>query len=219
MGDLILTTFDWVPEWPRGFVRDLRVRWALEEAGLPYRVESVPFEARDANHLAHQPFGQVPWLTDGDLSIFETGAILLHLGESSEKLLPADPRRRIEAIEWLFAALNSVEMASLPWALLNVIGEKAETPGRKFLDDFLEKRLRHMEPVLAQREWLAGAFSVADLLMADVLRLVDRLEGLAAYPACCAYVAHATARPAFTKAHADQMAHFAAADAHRAAKG
>src|SRR5579871_721041 len=87
MGELILTTFDWVPELPRGYVRDLRVRWALEEAGLPYRVESTSFRDRGAEHLAHQPFGQAPWLTDGELSIFETGAILLHLGDLSPKLL------------------------------------------------------------------------------------------------------------------------------------
>jgi glutathione S-transferase len=116
MPDLTLTTFDWVPPPPRGLVRDLRVRWALEEAGLPYRVASVPFSDRSATHLAHQPFGQVPWLTDGDLSIFESGAILLHLGERSAKLMPLDPRGRSEATKWLFAALNSVEMASLPWS-------------------------------------------------------------------------------------------------------
>ena len=84
MVDLILSTFDWVPETPRGYVRDLRARWALEEAGLPYRVESVPFRGRGAEHFLHQPFGQVPWLTDGDISIFESGAILLHLGERSD---------------------------------------------------------------------------------------------------------------------------------------
>src|ERR1700760_1025148 len=99
MGDLILTTFDWVPEMPRGYVRDLRVRWALEEAGLPYRVEGVPFRERKANHFAHQPFGQVPWLTDGDISIFESGAILLHLGELSGALLPTESRQRSEALE------------------------------------------------------------------------------------------------------------------------
>src|SRR5580698_2742518 len=104
MVDLILTTFDWVPEKPRGYVRDIRVRWALEEAGLSYRVASVPFRARTAEHFAHQPFGQVPWLTDGPLSIFESGAILLHLGQRSDALLPVDPRRRSEALEWLFAA-------------------------------------------------------------------------------------------------------------------
>jgi glutathione S-transferase len=212
MVDLILTTFDWVPEKPRGYVRDLRVRWALEEAGLPYRVKSTPFRARGAEHFAHQPFGQVPWLTDGDLSIFESGAILLHLGNRSDALLPSDPRSRIEAVEWLFAALNSVEMASLPWSILAFSGDAGDSPGWKRLDAFLKIRLQHLEPVLAEREWLAGTFSVADILMADVLRLVDRFDGLAGHPACRDYVARATARPSFVKAHADQMAHFAAAD-------
>ena len=182
MNELILTTYDWVPEPPRGYVRDLRVRWALEEAGLPYRVESVPFRARNAEHFSHQPFGQVPWLTDGDLSIFESGAILLHLGERSEALMPTDPLGRSEVKQWLF-------------------------------DGFLKThRLAHLEAALAGRKWLAGTFSVADILMADVLRLVDRFDGLEAYAACREYVARATARPSFVKAHADQLAHFAAAD-------
>ncbi|WP_421705310.1 glutathione S-transferase family protein [Alloalcanivorax xenomutans] len=209
MADLVLTTYDWVPELPRGYVRDLRARWAMEEAGLPYRVESVPFHDRGADHFSRQPFGQVPWLTDGDLSIFESGAILLHLGERSEALMSADPRARSEVIQWLFAALNSVEMASLPWFLFQFSGDKEQTPGRQYLDDFLASRLRHMEAVLAGREWLAGRFSIADILMADVLRLVDRFDGLTEHPACRDYVARATARPAFVKAHADQMAHFA----------
>ena len=209
---MILTTFDWVPETPRGYVRDLRVRWALEEAGLPYRVESVPFRARSAEHFSHQPFGQVPWLKDGDISIFESGAILLHLGERSHALMPADPKSRSEVRQWLFAALNSVEAASLPWSILVFSGVPAETPARKPFDEFVKARLTHMEPVLAGCEWLAGAFSVADILMADVLRLVDRFDGLAKHPACRDYVARATARPSFVKAHEDQMAHFAAAD-------
>ncbi|RXG91020.1 glutathione S-transferase family protein [Bradyrhizobium zhanjiangense] len=212
MADLTLTTFDWVPEMPRGFVRDLRVRWALEEAALPYRVASVPFDDRGPAHLAHQPFGQVPWLTDGDLSIFESGAILLHLGERSDKLMPSDPRGRVEATKWVFAALNSVEMASLPWAMLKFMGKADDTPAWKFLDGFLEVRLKHLELVLARREWLAGSFSVADILMSDVLRPVDRFDGLTEHPACRDYVARAIARPAFAKAHADQMAHFASAD-------
>ncbi len=213
MTDLILTTFDWVPETPRGFVRDIRVRWALEEAGLPDRVNSVPFRDRGAEHFSHQPFGQVPWLTDGDISIFESGAILLHLAECSDALMPTDPRGRTEVLEWLFAALNSVEMASLPWALLIFTGESRDTSAWKFFDEFLKKsRLGHLEPVLAGREWLTATFSVADILMADALRLVDRFDGLAEYPACRDYVARATARPSFVKAHADQMAHFAAAD-------
>ena len=213
MSGFVLVTDDRVPPPPRGFVRDLRVRWALEEAGLPYRVQGVPFRPRDADHFAHQPFGQVPWLVDGDQSIFETGAIALHLGERSHALLPADPHRRSEAVQWLFAALNSVEMASLPWSLLIFAGAARDTPEWKMFDDFLmTHRLPHLERVLAGREWLAGAFSVADIFMADVLRLVDRFDGLEAFPACRDYVARATARPAFVKAHADQLAHFAAAD-------
>ncbi len=212
MADLVLTTFDWVPETPRGYVRDLRLRWALEEAGLPYRVDSTPFRERKPAHFDHQPFGQVPWLTDGDLSIFESGAILHHLGMRSERVLPTDPYGRNEAIKWLFAALNSVEAASLPWSIFVFSGLTGDTPGWKRLDEFLESRLQHLEPVLAAREWLAGDFSVADIAMADVLRLVDRFDRLENHPACRAYVARATTRPAFVRAHADQMAHFSAAD-------
>ena len=212
MPDLILTTFDWVPEFPRGYVRDIRVRWALEEAGLSYRVQGVPFDARGAEHFSHQPFGQVPWLTDGDLSIFESGAILLHLGERSDRLMPADPEGRSRVIECLFAALNSVEMATLPWSIFMFSGDTERTPRRQSLDKFLESRLQHLDSVLDGREWLAERFSVADILMADVLRLVHRFDGLAEHPSCRDYVARATSRPSFVKAYADQMAHFAAAD-------
>ncbi len=211
MSNLTLTTYDWVPDMPRGYVRDLRVRWALEEAGLPYRVESTSFRQRGADHFAHQPFGQVPWLTDGDVSIFESGAILLHLGERSDALMPADVRGRSGAKEWLFAALNSVEAASLPWSILVFAGDAATAARRQF-DDFLNGRLARMETILAEREWLAGPFSLADIAMADVLRLVDRFDGLADYPACHAYVARATARPAFQKAFTDQLSHFAQYD-------
>jgi glutathione S-transferase len=214
MSELILTTYDWVPEPPRGYVRDLRVRWALEEAGLAYRVESTPFRDRGPDHFAAQPFGQVPWLTDGDLTIFESGAILLHLGEKSPALMPTDPRGRAEVMEWVIAALNSVDLPSQPWALFRFMGYPGESPEAKFVEDFLKARLERMEAVLANREWLvAGRFTVADLLMADVLRQVDRFDGLAKYPACRAYVARTTARPGFLKAYDDQMAHFAVADA------
>lgn len=208
MAELVLTTYDWVPEPPRGFVRDIRVRWALEEAELPYRVETTPFHDRGAEHFSQHPFGQTPWLTDGDHTIFESGAILLYLAERSEALMPADPRGRSEVQQWVFAALNSVEMVSVCWSVFMFSGFNDESPGWKFLDGFMEARLRQMEPVLAAREWLIGRFSIADILMADVLRLVDRFGRLAAYPACRAYVARAIARPAFAKAHAEQMAHF-----------
>lgn len=212
MAELIITTFDWVPEFPRGYVRDIRVRWALEEAELRYGVKSVPFRDRNADHFAHQPFGQVPWLSDGEVSLFESGAILLYLGERSEALMPVDARSRADVQEWLFAALNSVEMASLPWFIFKFSGDTAESQGRKQIDAFLGARLQHMESVLARREWLSRSFSIADIAMADVLRLVHRFDGLAQHPACRDYVGRATARPGFMKAHADQLAHFAAAD-------
>lgn len=201
-----------MPDLPRGFVRDLRVRWALEEAGLPYQVESTPFREKSADHFSHQPFGQVPWLTDGEVTIFESGAILLYLAERSAALMPADPAARLEATNWVFAALNSVEAAALPWALYHFAGDEERTPGRKLLDDFLQARVTHMEKTLTGGGWLPGGFSIADILMADVLRLVDRFDGLAAFPVCRAYLARATARPAFVKAYTDQLAHFAAAD-------
>ena len=212
MGELVLTTFDWVPEPPRGYVRDLRIRWALEEATLPYRVASTPFRERGDAHLVHQPFAQVPWLTDGDLSIFESGAILLHLGQRSERLLPQATEPRAAVVEWLFAALNSVEMASMPWSMFVFAGER-DGAAYKRAADFLRLRLDRLEPVLARQDWLAGSFSIADILMADVLRLVHRFDGLSQHAACRDYVERATARPAFVKARADQLAYFAAADA------
>jgi glutathione S-transferase len=138
----------------------------------------------------------------------------LHLGEKSPALIPTDTRGRAEVLEWVIAALNSVDLPSQPWALFRFMGYPGEAPEAKFVDDFLKARLERMEAVLAGREWLvAGRFTVADLLMADVLRQVHRFDGLANYPACRAYVVRATARPAFLKAYNDQMAHFAAADA------
>jgi len=213
MSELVLTTYDWVPELPRGLVRDLRVRWALEEAELPYRVASTPFHDRSPEHFAAQPFGQVPWVTDGDLTIFESGAILLHLAEKSSALMPTDPRDRAEVMSWAIAALNSVDLPCQPWALFRFMGFPGESPEAKFVEEFLKARLDRIEAVLTGREWLVcDRFSVADLLMADVLRQVGRFDGLANHANCRAFVARATARPAFVKAYDDQMAHFAAAD-------
>lgn len=213
MSELVLTTYDCVPDLPRGLVRDLRVRWALEEAGLSYRVESTPFRDRGPEHFQAQPFGQVPWLTDGDLVVFESGAILLYLAEKSAVLMPPDPRGRAEVMAWVVAALNSVDLPSQPWALFRFMQFPGEGPEARFVDDFLKARLDRMEAVLIRREWLVGGrFSVADLLMADVMRQLERFDGLANHPACRAYVARLTARPAFAKAYQDQMAHFAAAD-------
>jgi glutathione S-transferase len=207
---LTLWTYDWVPEGPRGFVRDLRLRWAAEEAGLAYDVRAVPFDGRETNHLERQPFGQVPFLDDGGIQVFESGAGLLHLAGKSERLMPQDPAAAADTLQWFIAALNSIEMVSVPWWFLKVTGQ-----GDDALGAWLDKRLGQLEAVLAAREWLAaGRFTVADLLMADVLR-VSKVRARGDRPATEAYVARVTDRPAFRKAHADQLAHFRAADAMR----
>jgi glutathione S-transferase len=206
---LVIWTLDWVPAGaaPRGFVRDLRLRWAAEEAGLSYEVRTVPFEGRETNHLDHQPFGQVPYLTDGDVSLFESGAGLLHLARRSEALMPRDAVGEADTLQWVVAALNSIELVTVPWWFLTITGQADNG-----LVGWMNQRLAHMERVLSERQWLAAnRFTVADLLMADVLR-VGLVRAHGDRPATEAYIKRVIDRPAFRKAHADQMAHFAAAD-------
>lgn len=203
---MILTTFDTAPDFAIGFVRDIRVRWALEEAGLPYRVESTSIQHR--THFDHQPFGQVPFFRDGEIALFESGAILLHLGEKSPKLLPADAQARAQAVSWLFAALNTVELSAYRLFRYRLQQSPDEPIWRGDVQATLNHCLSRMEAVLQNREWLAGDFSVADIAMSDVLRLAAHFGALADAPACRDYVARATARPAFIKAHQDQLAHF-----------
>jgi glutathione S-transferase len=211
MSELTIWTYDWVPPGPRGFVRDLRLRWACEEAGLAYAVRTIPFEGRETNHLAHQPFGQVPFLDDGGLEMFESGAGLLHIAGKSDALMPADPVGAAQTLQWTIAALNSIEMVSVPWWFLTLSGDDDNG-----LTGWLRQRLDHMERVLGDREWLAaGRFTVADLLMADVLR-VPKVRAFGDRPATEAYVSRTTQRPAFRKARADQLALFEAADGTRA---
>lgn len=209
---VVLTTYDWVPEWPRGFVRDIRVRWLLEELGQPYLVETVPLRDKTAAHLKSQPFHQVPFIRDGDLVLFESGAILLHLATGTA-LLPESQRPLIQ--QWLFASLNSVEVFSMAWMLAKFFDKDEVGAARR--EPLLRQRLSQLQDAMAGRDWLAGEdFTVADILMADILRLpaqnglLDDLHGLAAY------LERATDRPAFQKALADQMAHFRAADAQAA---
>lgn len=207
MSELIVWTYDWVPEGPRGFVRDIRLRWACEEAGLAYSVRTVPFNERGPDHLTRQPFSQVPFLSDGELEIFESGAGLLHLARKSEELMPRDPVGEAQTLQWTIAALNSIEMVTVPWWFLEVSGAKDN-----HLTGWLESRLNHMESILKERDWLvAERFTVADLLMADILR-VTKVRSFGDRPATESYVARATERSSFKKAHADQLAHFAAAD-------
>ena len=214
MNELTIWTLDWVPQGPRGCVRDLRLRWACEEADLPYAIRTVAFDDRETNHLARQPFGQVPFLDDGDIRIFESGAGLLHLAKKSERLMPRDPAGEAETVQWVIAALNSIEMATVPWWFLGLSGAD-ENP----LEGWANSRLDHIERVLSDCQWLAAdRFTVADLLMADVLR-IPKVRALGNRPATEAYVARITDRPAFKKAHDDQMAHFAAADQMRGAAG
>ena len=204
---VIIWTLDWVPEGPRGFVRDLRLRWAAEEAGLSYEVRTVPFDGRETNHLDRQPFGQVPFLTDGEITMFESGAGLLHLARRSETLMPRDPVDKAETLQWVVAALNSIEMVTVPWWFLTISGQADNG-----LVDWMNQRLAPIERVLSERQWLAAnRFTVADLLMADVLR-VSLVRAHGERPATEAYIKRITGRPAFRKARADQMAHFAAAD-------
>jgi glutathione S-transferase len=210
MSDLVVWTYDWVPEGPRGFVRDLRLRWACEEAGLDYKVAAVPFEDRGPAHLRRQPFGQIPFLSDGEIEIFESGACLLHIAHKSEALMPRGAKGEAETLQWTIAALNSMEMVTVPWWFLEVTGAKENG-----LTGWLQSRLDHVESVLASRAWLAAdRFTVADLLMADVLR-VPKVRAFGDRPATESYIARVTARPAFKKAEADQLAHFAAGDAAR----
>lgn len=213
MSELAIWTYDWVPEGPRGFVRDLRLRWACEEADLAYAVRTVPFEGRQTNHLARQPFGQVPFLNDGDLEIFESGAGLLHLARKSDKLMPPDPAGEAETLQWTVAALNSIEMVTVPWWFLKISGDADNE-----LTGWMGQRLDQLEAILSEREWLAAdRFTVADLLMADVLR-VPEVRAFGSRPASEAYVSRATGRPSFKKAQADQIRLFEAAEETRAEK-
>jgi glutathione S-transferase len=211
MSQLIIWTYDWVPAGPRGFVRDLRLRWACEEAGLAYAVGSIPFDGRETNHLEQQPFGQVPFLQDEPLQIFESGAGLLHLARKSDRLMPGDAVGSAQTLQWTIAALNSIEMVTVPWWFLQITGGENEN-----LTGWMGKRLEQLENVLSEQEWLAaGRFTVADLLMADVLR-VSLVRAFGDRPATEAYIARVTDRPSFKKARADQIGHFEAGDRKRA---
>lgn len=209
---IVLTTYDWVPDFPRGHVRDIRVRWLLEELGQPYLVETVPLRDKTAAHLKCQPFHQVPFIRDGDLALFESGAILLHLAAGTD-LLPDARRPLIQ--QWLFAALNSVEVFSMAWLLAKFFDKDEAGAARR--EPLLRQRLSQLQDAMAGRDWLAGDdFTVADILMADILRLPAQNGMLDDLPGLAAYLERATERPAFRKALSDQMAHWRAADAQAA---
>lgn len=211
MSNITLIAFKWVPPFAQGLVRDLRVRWALEEAGLPYQQKLLgPGENNTPEHRALQPFGQVPVYQEGDLTLFESGAILLHIAHKSSSLLPADVAGRAQVSQWMFAALNSVEphisnLTTIDLFNANEEWAKLRRPGA---EKFLRGRLDALSTALAAREYFTGQFTVAELLMTTVLRNLRHTEILADYPNLSAFQARCEARPAFQRALDAQMANF-----------
>jgi glutathione S-transferase len=208
----VVTAFDWVPDFARGLVRDLRVRWAFEEIGAPYDTELLSARApRPEAYLARQPFDQVPAFRDGDLEIFETGAILLYLGEKDVRLLPADGQARWTAIAWLFAALNSVEPIVLRIASYDLFhNDKPWMPdAREAALGQCRQKLKRVGDALAGKDWLAGQFSVADIAMVTVLNGLRHTDLVAECPSLAAYHARGVERPAYQRALEAQLADFA----------
>ena len=207
----LVTAFDWVPDFARGLVRDLRVRWALEEIGAPYDTELLSARApRPEEYLAWQPFDQVPAFADQDLKFFETGAILLYLGEQDERLLPAEGQARWTAISWLFAALNSVE----PF-ITRIVGydlfhkDKDWMPAaREAALGLCKQKLKRVNDALEGKDWLAGRFSIADIAMITVLNNLRHTDLVAEYPSLAAYKARGEDRPAYKRALEAQFADF-----------
>jgi len=205
-----ITAFRWVPPFAQGVVRDLRARWALEEAGLDYRVRLLDQE-RPADYLLEQPFDQVPCFKDGKVSIFETGAIAQYVGEQSEALLPRDPQGRYRAIQWSYAALNSVEPAILNLLLIDIffVGEEWAKLRRPGAADFANVKLKRVSDWLGDKQWLEGdRFTIGDLLMVTVLRFLRHTDMVAGFANLDAYVKRGEARPAFQRALDAQLAVF-----------
>lgn len=204
---LRITTLDRVPGFARGYVRDVRVRWACEEIGLPYATRPVSARNRPADHYARQPWGQVPTIQDGSLDMFESGAILLHLSEKDKRLLPRDREGRARTLSWLFAAYSSVEPLFMELASVDIFnaGEQWAKLRRPGLLEAIGQRLDLLQAALGEREWLAGGFSIADIAMVSVLR-ESRDTGLVeARPQLAAYVERGLSRPSFATALAAQL--------------
>jgi len=206
---IIITAFERSPDGGKGLARDTRVRWALEEVGQPYEVRLVSFGAmKEPAHLALHPFGQIPTYEEGDLALFETGAIVFHIAERHGGLLPDDPNARARAIMWMFAALNSVEPPILELSIAKFQeGERSWTEERlPLVRDRIRDRLRPLSARLGKADWLDGAFSAGDLMMVSVLLRARPSRILDEYPNLAAYVARGEARPAYQRAFAAQLA-------------
>ena len=211
---ITITAFERSPDGGQGMARDMRVRWALEEVGQPYAVRLLSFKAmKEPAHLALHPFGQIPTYEEGDLALFESGAIVFHIAERHAGLLPDDANARARAITWMFAALNTVEPPIVDREVAEYLeGDETWYEQRlPFIDERIRTRLGELSRRLGNADWLDGAFSAGDLLMVTVLR---RLEGsviLDEYPNLSAYVARGKVRPAYKRAFDAQLAVFTAA--------
>ena len=204
-----ITAFERSPDGGRGLARDTRVRWALEEVGQAYEVRLVSFEAmKQPAHMARHPFGQIPTYEEGDLVLFESGAIVLHIAETRPGLLPTDAAARARAISWMFAAVNTVEPPILELANAALLeGDRPWTAARRpLLVEQVNRRLNQLSARLGESDWLDGAFSAADLMMASVLLRLKGAGLLDACPNLAAYLARAEARPAYRRAFEAQRA-------------
>jgi glutathione S-transferase len=206
---ITITAFERSPDGGKGLARDTRVRWALEEVGQPYQVRLVSFRAlKEPAHLAIHPFGQIPTYEEGELALFETGAIVFHLADRHAGLLPADANARARAITWMFAALNTVEPPILELVTVRIIeGDKPWAEERlPLVKDRIRHRLAQLSARLGDAGWLDGAFSGGDLMMVSVLLRLRPSGLLDEFPALAAYVARGEARPAYKRAFAAQLA-------------
>jgi glutathione S-transferase len=208
---ITITVFERSPDRGRGLARDMRVRWALEEVGQAYDVRLLSFAAmKEPEHLSLHPFGQIPTYEDGDLALFESGAIVLHIAERHAGLLPDDANARARAITWMFAALSTVEPPIVERGMATIVERDKDwyEPRLPLLDDRVRQRLDELSRRLGDADWLDGAFSAGDLLMVTVLRRLGSSGLLEGYPNLRAYIARGEARPAYQRAFADQLAVF-----------
>ncbi|MGR3804096.1 glutathione S-transferase family protein [Marinibacterium profundimaris] len=209
--DITITAFDWVPDFARGQVRDLRVRWALEETGQAYAVRYLSQgQQKEAAHRALQPFGQVPTYEEGDLTLFESGTIVWHIAERFPGLVPEGSRGRAEALEWLFAALNTMEPPIMDRAQMTIFEAMEPWAGPRLpgIDERIAERLQEASDRLGTATWFGGSFSAGDLMMVSVLRIIEGAGLIEAFPNLADYIARATERPAFRQAITDHLAGF-----------
>jgi len=206
---IVITAFERSPDGGKGLARDTRVRWALEEVGQPYEVRLVSFRAmKEAAHLALHPFGQIPTYEEGDLALFETGAIVFHVAQHHAGLLPEDAHARARAITWMFAALSTVEPPILEFANARLLEGDKPWAGERLplVADRVRNRLVQLAARLGDADWLDGAFSAGDLMMVSVLLRLRPSGILDEFPRLAAYVARGEARPAYQRAFAAQLA-------------